>query len=56
MLIRVNDFANSMLEYHSYFASTQPTEWTAEQKDWSRQWANYIATGGERPPKAPPHA
>jgi hypothetical protein len=56
MINRTNDFASSLLEYHNYFASPQPADWTAEQKDWTKQWANYIASGGERPPKAPPHA
>jgi hypothetical protein len=26
------------------------------KKTGAKQWANYIASGGERPPKAPPHA
>jgi hypothetical protein len=56
MLSRTKDFASSMLEYHDYFVSSDIATWTDEQKNWTKQWANYIVSGGERPPKAPPHA
>lgn len=56
MINRVNDYANSLLEYHDYFASVHPSDWTDAQREWNKQWVNYMFTGGERPPKAPPHA
>jgi hypothetical protein len=53
---RVDEFTTSLLTYSDHFLSPNPMEWTTDQKAWRNEWVNYIATGGERPPKAPPHA
>ena len=56
MAARFNDFIDSLLSYSSYFTSTDSTQWTAAQKTWRDNWITYAVNGGERPPKAPPHA